>query len=118
MNRILAYTVVAILLGTVTMVAPLVLLGPNDQIPSEQYTIKATNGGEENQTTSLEVEGTFDRSDIVVSPDISSKPLEPAPTEMTFSIGNVSDLSPIALMTVPSFVVALVVFVYLRKRVS
>ena len=70
MNRILAYTVVAILLGTVTMVAPLVLLGPNDQIPSEQYTIKATNGGEENQTTSLEVEGTFDRSDIVVLIDI------------------------------------------------
>ena len=35
MNKILAYTVIAILLGSVTMVVPLALLGPNNLVPAD-----------------------------------------------------------------------------------
>jgi len=115
MNKIVVYTVVAILLGTVTMVAPLALLGPDDQIPAGQYTISGTVGEKDNQNRSLEG-GTFDSTDMWLRPEVPDQPLEPAATEL--ASGNASGLTSIGLMAVPSFLVALGVFVYLRKRMS
>ncbi|MCJ7613266.1 hypothetical protein MUO71_00670 [Candidatus Bathyarchaeota archaeon] len=116
MNKIVVYTVVAILLGTVTMVAPLALLGPDDSIPAGQYTIKTTDTGDDNQNRSIEGGGPFDSTDMWLRPEVPDQPLEPAATEL--ATGNASGLTSIGLMTVPSFLVALGVFVYLRKRMS
>ena len=117
MNKILVYTVVAILLGTVTMVVPLTLFRANEPIPGT-YTIRV-NDTEANKQANDPVNGeTLGSTDMWTRPEAANTPLEPAPTEMTVNMGNVSYLSPIALMTVPSFLVALVFFVYLKKRVS
>jgi len=140
-NRILVYTVIAILLGTVTMVAPLALIEPSDSITDTEpaptvpeYTIK---GPEEpnNQKRAYEdsemlESGNFstetwttpepapavpvEPSEPAAAPEVS--PQEPEPAVKTAE--NPSDLSPIGLMTIPSFLVALGVFVYLRKRMS
>jgi len=113
MNRILAYTVIAILLGTVTMVVPLALLGAGDS--TRNHVLES--GGE-----------TFERNGVLTSPeapaeqsadtesyDNSAK--EPAAAESTLRETAVaSNLSSIGLITVPSFLVALGVFVYLKKR--
>ncbi|MHC3129541.1 MAG: hypothetical protein IBV52_05635 [Candidatus Bathyarchaeota archaeon] len=116
MNKILVYTVIAILLGSVTMVVPLALLGPSNLIPDDKYI--NNESGEE----------TFERNDVLASPDASAEQsgdtetYDISPTEATKSestLGEtdvVSDLSSIGLMAVPSFLVALGVFVYLKKR--
>jgi hypothetical protein len=118
MNKILAYTVIAILLGSVTMVFPLALLGPNNLIPDNNYTDTVPESGGE----------TFERNGVLTTPeapaeqsadtesfDYSAK--EPTTAESTLRETDVaSNLSSIGLITVPSFLVALGVFVYLRKR--
>lgn len=117
-NKILVYTVIAILLGSVTMVVPIALLGPSNLIPDNNYTDTVPESGEE----------TFERNDVLASPDASAEQSgdtetydnsskEPSACESTLSgTGVVSDLSSIGLMAVPSFLVALGVFVYLKKR--
>ena len=115
-NKILVYTVIAILLGSVTMVVPLALLGPSNLIPDDKYI--NNESGEE----------TFERNDVLSSHEPSAEqsgdtetydisPTEAAKSESTLGeTGVVSDLSSIGLMAVPSFLVALGVFVYLKKR--
>ena len=117
MNKILVYTVIAILLGSVTMVVPLAMLGPSNLIPDD-YTDTVPGSGAE----------TFERNDMLASPEASSEQLEGAETYDNTSkelsagesilggTGLASDMSLIGLMTVPSFLVALGVFVYLKKR--
>jgi len=117
-NKILVYTLIAILLGSVTMVVPLALLGPSNLIPDNDYTDTVPESGVE----------TFDRNGVLSSPDASAEQLgdtetydnsskESAACESTLRGTDVaSDLSSIGLITVPSFLVALGVFVYLKKR--
>jgi hypothetical protein len=135
LNKILVYTVIAILLGTVTMVAPLALLGPEDSIPDAEptltvpeYTVTVPEAAEpSDQERSSENGGTFESNDVLASPEAPVEPEPTAPdeptepslqeTELTVKTAeNPSDLSPIGLMTIPSFLVALGIFVYLRKR--
>jgi hypothetical protein len=136
MNKILAYTVIAILLGTVTMVAPLALLGPEDSIPDAEptltvpeYTVTVPEAAEpSDQERSSENGGTFESNDVLASPEAPVEPEPTAPDEPSDpssqyvitakTAESPSDLSPIGLMTIPSFLVALGVFVYLRKRMS
>jgi hypothetical protein len=131
MNKILAYTVIAILLGTVTMVAPLALLGPSDSIPEGKFTVTVPEATEpSDQERAYEDGGTLENGNFstqVTTPEAAPQPSEPAAApevsaqepELTVKTSeNPSDLSPIGLMTIPSFLVALGVFVYLRKRVS
>jgi hypothetical protein len=89
------YIGLAILLGTITMVAPLALLGPEDPITDTEDTLTVP----EYTVRNSEVE-------------------EPDNQDRSYDDSKTSDLSPIGLMTVPSFLVALGVFVYLRKRMS
>ena len=98
MKKALLYVATAILLGTVTMVAPLMLLKPT-------YYEAITRGGEnvtKGSPAFLEAldggEGTFEEGgalERVVSP---------------------SNLSSAGLMLVPSFLLALGVSLYLKKR--
>jgi hypothetical protein len=117
MNKILVYTVIAILLGTVTMVAPLALLGTIEPIGE---------GG--NTVTPIESEGgTLERNDMLTVPESPEAAPEPSETlsgepELCDAKLNetdaVSGLSSIGLMIVPSFLIALGAFVYLKKRIE
>ena len=116
MNKILAYTVIAILLGSITMVVPLALLGPNKLVPVDSKD-NAPGSGEE----------TYERNDALAFPNITSqqtdsigtydKSSSPPSFESGLGIADVnSGLSSVGLMIVPGFVVALGIFVYLKKR--
>jgi len=123
MNRILAYTVIAILLGTVTMVVPLAVLEPNGSIPLIQGSDEPSN-----QEGTYEVKGTTENGNFsaqlgVTEPASGSNETDWLPESSrqdsklvpTFTLIS-ADASPIVFMTLPSFLVALGVFVYLRKR--
>lgn len=135
MNKILLYIGLAILLGTVTMVAPLALLEPEDSIPDKEYTPTVPEytikGPEEpnNQERAYENGGTLGNIDVWTRPEAPVEPEptapdEPSPQEPELVLLVVktaetpSDLSPIGLMTIPSFLIALGVFVYLKKRMA
>jgi len=132
MNRILLYIGLAILLGTVTMVAPLALLGPEDSIPDNEYTPTVPEYTIKGPEEPNNQERAYEDSEMLESGNFSTeawtKP-EPAPDEpsepssqeyvMTFGTAEKpSDLSPIGLMAIPSFLIALGVFVYLKKRMA
>ncbi len=125
------YVGLAILLGTVTMVVPLALLGPSDPITDTEgtltvpeYTVRNSEMEEpDNQDKAYEdskMLGNGDFSAQTKTPEPTlSVPVEPSSHEYVITVKtaeNPSDWSPIGLMTVPSFLVALGVFVYLRKR--
>jgi hypothetical protein len=141
-NKILAYTVVAILLGIVTMVAPLALLERGDSITDAEptptvpeFTVTVPEPTEpSDQQRDSENGGTLESGDLPTEtwtkpeptpvepePSVPVEPSEPSSPEYVITVKtaeNTSDLSPIGLMTIPSFLVALGVFVYLRKRMS
>jgi len=133
--------VIAILLGTVTMVAPLALLGPEDSITDTEptptvpeYTVTAPEAAEpSDQKRASENGGTLESGDLPTEmwakpeapvepePPAVPEPAEPSPQEPKLTVKtaeNASDLSPIGLMAIPSFLVALGFFVYIRKRIS
>jgi hypothetical protein len=130
MNKILAYTFLAILLGTVTMIAPLALLEPPEQhmlTTADNSNITALSP----QKDTLGAEGTETAPELPTpapsSPDFSAQapesasPEEPSENARIYSISTESELlsglSSIGLMIVPSFLIAVGVFVYLKKRV-
>ena len=119
MNKLLVYTVVAILLGTVTMVAPLVLLGPSDNTSDTvpEYIIMAPGTEEPSaQDRAGEDAEILGSNDTWTRPDSSSQPSTQEPELTVKTADTPSDLSPIGIMIIPSFIVALGVFVYLKKR--
>jgi hypothetical protein len=142
LNKALVYTVIAILLGTVTMVAPLALLGPSDSIPDTEptptvpeFTLSVPEETEpNNQDRACEDNKTLqggnfstetwtrpEPAPVEPEPSAPVEPSEPSSQEYAITaktVENQSDLSPIGLMTIPSFLIALGVFVYLRKRMS
>ncbi len=117
MNKILPYVLVAILLGTVTMVVPYVLLRSSD------YT-SLTDGAELIQPSTAESTAETEQGRAFSEgTDVESSPLFPAdkpPAEVPKAeatlIESLSNLSPIVLITMPSFLIALGAFVYLKKR--
>lgn len=142
MNKVMLYVGLAILLGTVTMVTPIALLRLEDNIPNDdnlltspEYEVTTPTPTEPSDQEDffggdrmLESENS---SALTITPEPSQiipiKPSETTPepdfesqepelvvrTEDSFI-----DLSPVGLMAIPSFIVALSVFVYLRKRIS
>ena len=127
LNKALVYTVIAILLGSVTMLAPLALLGDSspDEIPD--YTLTVPEAAEQNNQNRVcednqTLKGGEFSAENWTRPDEQSASTDSSassPPEYFVTAGtdeNASDLSPIGLMTIPSFLVALGVFVYLRKR--
>ncbi|MGD9131178.1 MAG: hypothetical protein PVH73_06350 [Candidatus Bathyarchaeota archaeon] len=131
MNKALVYTVIAILLGSVTMLAPLALLGPKDSTPDAipELVVMAPEAGESNnQNRTFEDSQTLEGENLSTEnwtrPEAtteSDSPSENSSHEYTITAKtaeNPPDLSPIGLITIPSFLVALGVFVYLRKRIG
>jgi hypothetical protein len=130
MNKILVYTFLAILLGTVTMIAPLALLEP-----PEQHMLTTADSSDVRlspQKDTLGAEDTLTAPELPVpapsAPDFSAQAPESASPEepnaenaRIYSISTESELlsglSSIGLMIVPSFLIAVGVFVYLKKRV-
>ena len=137
MNKFMVYTVFAILLGTVTMVVPLALLGPDNPILSNDDVISQveSEGSEtpergdmltlpEEPSFTVEVPGEEapnDELDDYTQSDLESSDkspeVPPEPTVTTWGEGEViSNLSSIGLIVIPGFVVALGVFVILKRR--
>jgi hypothetical protein len=160
MNKILPYIVIAILLGTVTMVVPYALLGPRyntaltdgntliqsspepeqSSAPTEPLTSEPTEPPTGTETPNSQERaftegGDFENSDTPSpvpeellepeEPEESSEPETQVPqpeapesalTGTNLIAANLPILSPIVLMTLPSFLIALGAFIYLRKR--
>lgn len=120
MNKILPYVIVAILLGTATMIIPYVLIRSSD------YT-SLTDGDELIQpstaepTTETEQGRAFSEGEDAESSTLlpaDKLPAEQPAAETTASIlvKSLSNLFPMALITITSFLIALGAFIYLKKR--
>ena len=129
MNKIVLYVGLAILLGTVTMIAPLALLRDNNPLSEDKLVVKTTSAPLENQTREYSNNSKtlgLDSTSEYLSPHPPTEPelpdsdvlSEEPQANLTVTPGNsVTDLSPIVFITIPSFLVALGVFVYLRRHV-
>ena len=111
MNKFLVYTVIAILLGTVTMGMPIAVLESyNSNLESDSQVFLDSNGG------------SLERNDSSDTPKVPPSSPEPVPSETESAdsdlgeVNALSGLSSIGLMIIPSFVIALGAFVYLRRR--
>lgn len=130
LNKIVLYVGLAILLGTVSMVAPLALLKDDNPLSDDKFLVQTTAAPIENQTREYS-----NNNETLGLDSTSERFFTPTPNEMEPSSADVSpeepqtivdvtsddstaDLSPIALITVPSFFIALGVFVLLRRQVS
>ena len=142
MNKVMIYVGLAILLGTVTMVAPIALLRLEGNIPNDdnlftppEYEVTTPTPTEPNDQEDFFVEDRMLESEnssaLPITPEPSQiLPIKPSETtpEPDFepqepelvvrTEDNSTDLAPVGLMVIPSFLVALGVFVYLRKRIS
>jgi hypothetical protein len=99
MKNALAYAIAAILLGTVTMLAPLMLITPGD------IQLLASGDGEKARTYCPHVE-TLDAGNTLDEGDFYGRAISP------------SNISSAGLMLIPSFLIALGAFLYLKKRTS
>ena len=134
MNKILVYTIFAILLGTFIMTAPLAVLEPIQPLP-------LTTEGDNNKILESE-RGTLGGNDMLTNqtledpsvdytpepapelPMESTTPSEPLPEESQLcdltsdtSLA-ISGLSSLGIIIVPSFLVSLGLFVYFKKQVK
>ncbi len=142
MNKVMLYVGLAILLGTVTMVAPLALLSQKDTVPNDKILVTTPDyevmvpestkpSDEENfftedrtleagnnsvQTTIPEAAPSIPMEPSETVPEPDSIPEEPELLVRTAE--NSTNLYSVGFMVVPSFFVALGVFIYLRKRIS
>jgi hypothetical protein len=110
------------------MIAPLALLQDNNPISEDKLEVKTTSALR-NQTSEYsnnsETFGLDSTSGFLTAtpptdpevPDSNTMPEEPHPSLAVTSGDSVTDLSPVILITVPGFLIALGVFVYLRRQV-
>lgn len=134
MNKILVYTIFAILLGTIIMTAPLALLEPtqsllhtteedNSKILEFDRDTLQSNDMWTNQTLGESNGEHTSESDPehTTQPSVPPEPLpeEPRLVDSTYDDSlTVSGLYPLGVMIVPSFLVALGIFVYFKKHVN
>ena len=115
MNKILVYSLVAILFGTIIMIGPLAFVHQNQLIPEN-----ILNGSGDNEET-FEQNGTTllpEAPTVPLTPDYSDRAPEDSNEKIitTTQIDVVSNLSAIGLIIIPGFLFALVAFSYLKKR--
>jgi len=128
MNKILVYSVLAILLGTVTMFVPLYVLEQRDTIPEGTYTIDVPDSEPSQEDRGIENGGSFEANDMGQDPEKPVPEPEPVPVESSdpdseelevwSTIFSSDSSSSIGLMIVPSFLIALGAFVYLKRRIA
>ena len=97
MKKAVAYAITAILLGTVTMLAPLMLIAPGD------IELLASGDGEKARTYCPQVE-TLDAGNTLDEGGSLGKAISP------------SSIASAGLMLIPSFLIASGAFLYLKKR--
>jgi len=97
MKKALAYAITAILLGTVTMLAPLMLIAPGD------IQFFASGDGEKAPTYCPPVE-TLDGGNTLDEGGSLGRAISP------------SNISSAGLMLIPSFLIGLGAFLYFKKR--
>lgn len=100
LNKILAYSLVALLLGTVTMIAPLALLEPEAN--------SLTSGSYDNEPSSQKSSEYTGNVNDSLSPLDSSSTLGAAESP--------SNLPQIGLLVIPGFLVAVGAFLFFKKR--
>jgi hypothetical protein len=110
MNKILAYTVIAILLGTVTMAVPYALLGPSYTSMTEEPKTETPSGSSTFEQPDQERAGDA----VPAEPDEDSGETLDETNLITESLSNLSSIG--VMMIIPSFLIALGAFIYLRKR--
>lgn len=93
MNKILTYTIIAILLGAITMAAPLAVL----KIKEKTFADKDSFPNDEHNS--------------------GAPPRESMFTTKEEQIISASSLFSIGLMIIPGFLIGLGVFVFLKKRI-
>jgi hypothetical protein len=112
LNKMLVYVTVAILLGTVTIVAPLTILGNYQTNPEDSYLMSTTDKNSQNNITRNDGDSQYS------SNATANETITPS-QQGALTAGNhdePTDFSPLAWMTLPSLGVALAVFVYLKRR--
>jgi len=104
------------------MVAPLALLGPDDSSTEPKFIVTVPEATEpSDQQRDSENGETLESGDLPTEMWTKPEPSEPSSQEYVITVKTAekpSDLSPIGLMTIPSFLIALGVFVYLKKRMG
>jgi hypothetical protein len=125
MNKILPYVLGAILLGTVTMVVPYMLLGSSDNASLTQRDELIQPSTTQPAGEQLDSEGQAFSEDLESPPaSLTDQPPAEEPrsedTGSTFGetdliMESLSNLSSIALISIPSFLIALGSFIYLKK---
>jgi len=118
MNKIVVYTFIAIFLGTVTMLVPLAVLKPSSPpLPNDNSVYTIDSAGDKLERDGMLTDSEFSDTPPVPSDSSRILPQESELLDSTFRQINASyGLSSIGLMIVPSFLIALGVFVYLKKR--
>jgi hypothetical protein len=113
-NKFLAYSVIAILLGSVMMVVPLAVLGPENLVPTDSNHDVLWTGEEnaERNDCPPDAQSLTTKSNGTDTYDSLS---ERGGHETELALDTASGLSSMGLMVVPGFLVALGVFVYLKK---
>jgi len=101
MKKVLLYVATAVLLGTVTMVAPLWLLKPSYY----SLIVMSSRGGENARWGSPEFLQTLDKGEATFEEGALKRAVSP------------SNLSSTGLMLIPSFLLALGASLYLKKRI-
>ncbi len=110
--------VIAILLGSVTMLVPLALLGPSNLIPDDNYIDTVPESGGE----TFEGNDSLTDREASIEQSVDTETYDPSSTESAKSKSSLretdltSNMSSIGLITVPSFIIALGVFVYIKKH--
>jgi hypothetical protein len=103
------YAVIAILLGTVTMTAPLALLGT--EAGSLNFLVQ---GGLDNESAYQENRNLLDNSSFDINQ--SGGTYSPPTGSYNISTEPSSDPTQIGLLVIPSFLVALAFFVLFKKK--
>jgi hypothetical protein len=114
MNKILPYVVIAILLGTVTMVVPYALLGSSDNTSLTEGA-EPTTGTEQPDSEGQAFSEGKNVENTPSSPTENPPVEEPRAEATRSTLSNLSNLSPIVLMAIPSFLIALSAFIILKK---
>lgn len=96
MNKYIGYSLTAILLGIITIIVPITLFNIEDK---ENTLYDRTN-------------------ESGLLPSGIDNTIEPTPTEMDLAASPISSLGSIAILVVPSLLIALGFFVLSRKKIS
>lgn len=113
------YIGLAVLLGSVTMVIPIILLSTtNPSLGINNFDGPPEIGSNDSERT-YQNGVSIESNDSLTAPDSKPYPVEVEENKLTFGETELSSsLSSIGWITVPSFLFALGFFIFIRRRIS